>query len=297
MSHHTHSHHHPEPYTGNLRVAFFLNLLFAIIEVVGGFMTNSVAILSDALHDFGDSLSLGLAWYFQKLSGKGRDEKYSYGYRRFSILGAIISAIILIIGSVFIIAEAIPRFADPEEVNAQGMIWLALLGIVVNGFAALKLQKGTSLNERMVSFHLLEDVFGWLAVLIGAILMHYFDLPWIDPFLSLVISLVIVYHVYKNLNQSLKIVLQAIPKNTDLVEVQQLLLNHESVQNIHDLHIWSMDGEYNILTAHLVLNMEKSFTEQGQIKSDLYKKLKSKGIHHATLEFELAESDCEFEDC
>ena len=187
---HHHGHHHQHD-TKNISTAFFLNLAFTIIEIIGGLMTNSVAIMSDALHDLGDSLSLGLAWYFQKVAKKGRDKTFSYGYKRFSVLGAMINAIVLVVGSVFILQETIPRLWQPETPNVQGMFWLAILGIVVNGAAVLKLQKGTSLNEKVISLHLLEDVLGWAAVLVGSVLMYFFDLPIIDPLLSIGIAIFI----------------------------------------------------------------------------------------------------------
>ena len=193
--HHHHGHHHHHD-TENISTAFFLNLAFTIIEIIGGLMTNSVSIMSDALHDLGDSLSLGLAWYFQKVAKKGRDKTFSYGYKRFSVLGAMINAIVLVIGSVFILQESIPRLWQPETPNAQGMFWLAILGILVNGAAVLKLKKGTSLNEKVISLHLLEDVLGWAAVLIGSVLMYFFDLPIIDPLLSIGIAFFILTNVF-----------------------------------------------------------------------------------------------------
>ncbi|MEQ9231618.1 MAG: cation diffusion facilitator family transporter, partial [Cyclobacteriaceae bacterium] len=140
-------HHHP---TKNIRVAFFLNLGFALIELVGGLLTNSVAILSDALHDLGDSLTLGASWYFAKLSTKERDKEFSYGYKRFSVLGALISSVVLLIGSIFIIVETIPRLLNPVQPDTGGMIILGIIGVVVNGIAALKLSHGHSLNEQAV---------------------------------------------------------------------------------------------------------------------------------------------------
>lgn len=199
MHHHHHGHHHHHHHsTGNIKVAFFLNLGFAIIEIIGGLFTNSLAILSDALHDLGDSLSLGLAWYFQKYSEKERDQKYTYGYQRFSLLGAYINTIILIIGSIFIIQKSVTRILHPEEVEALGMILLAILGILVNAAAVLKLQKGTSLNEKVVTLHLMEDILGWVVVLLGSILMYFIYLPIIDPILSLGISIYILYNAFKN---------------------------------------------------------------------------------------------------
>jgi cobalt-zinc-cadmium efflux system protein len=146
---HEHVHHHGGD--GNIGVAFFLNLTFTVIELIGGIFTNSIAIVSDAVHDFGDSLSLGLAWYFQRLSKKGGTKQYTYGYKRFSLLGAIINSVVLIVGSVYIISNAIPRLLIPQQTNATGMFALAVVGILVNGAAVLRTRKATSINERVVS--------------------------------------------------------------------------------------------------------------------------------------------------
>jgi len=179
--HHIHRRLHEE---GNISKAFFLNLSFTVVEIIGGLFTNSLAILSDALHDFGDSISLGLAWYFQRLSKKDRDQNFSYGYGRFSLLGALVNSVILTVGSVFILYKAIPGVLAPEEADSLGMIWLALLGVVVNTLAVATLKKGQSLNEKVVRLHLLEDVFGWVAVLIGAGVMNFtgFSLIHYSPF-------------------------------------------------------------------------------------------------------------------
>jgi len=190
-SHHNHHHHTTE----NIKVAFFLNLSFTVIELVGGLLTNSMAILSDALHDLGDSVSLGLAWYFQRIAQKKSDLSYSYGYKRFSLLGAFINSLILSVGSIFILVEAIPRLFDPKQPDASGMIILAIIGVIVNGFAVLRLKKGKSINEKVVSLHLLEDVLGWLAVLIGSIVMYFFNLPVIDSLLSIGIAIFILLNV------------------------------------------------------------------------------------------------------
>ena len=199
---HNHHHHSHGSSTENIAVAFFLNLAFTIIEFIGGFYTNSLAIMSDALHDLGDSLSLGLSWYFQKKSTKRANKKYSYGYKRFSLLGAVINSIVLVIGSVFIIKEAIPRIINPENADAKGMMWLAVLGIIVNGAAVLKLKKGTSINERVVSLHLLEDVLGWVVVLLASIVMQFWDVPVLDPVLSIAIAGFVLFNVYINFKVS-----------------------------------------------------------------------------------------------
>ena len=291
---HDHSHHHSE---GNVKVAFFLNLSFTIIEIIGGLYTNSLAILSDALHDLGDSFSLGLSWYFQKLSKKGRTKTFSYGYKRFSLLGAIINSIVLVAGSIFILTRAIPELFNPGETNVEGMLYLAILGILVNGAAVFKLRKGESLNEKVVSLHLLEDVLGWVAVLIGSIIMMYTDAPFIDPLLSVLISVFVLYNVYKNLKKSLLVILQGIPEDVSLEDIKEKLKDISEITDIHDNHVWSMDGEYNILTIHLQLDKDYKLSEQAKLKEKVRTQLKDESINHITLEFEGQDENCELEDC
>jgi len=289
------SHYHSHE-TKNIKVAFFLNLGFTIIEIIGGIYTNSLAILSDALHDLGDSLSLGLSWYFQKLSNKGRTKSYSYGYKRFSLLGAIINAIVLAVGSVFILSKAIPQLFNPEQSDAEGMMYLAILGIVVNGAAVLKLRKGISLNEEVVSLHLLEDVLGWAAVLIGSIIMMYVDAPFIDPLLSVLISVYVLYNVFRNLRKSLRVVLQAIPKDISFQKIQKQLEDIPEISEIHDLHIWSMDGNYNVMSVHVKLEKDYKLSELSEIKEKIRSKLTDESIEHATIEIEGKDEDCSYSD-
>ncbi|MBL6447172.1 cation transporter [Fulvivirga sp. 29W222] len=293
---HDHGHHHHHG-VKNLKLAFFLNLGFTVIEIIGGLFTNSVAILSDALHDLGDSLSLGLSWYFQKLSGKGRDKTFSYGYSRFSLLGAVINSVVLFTGSGIIIYEAIPRLFNPEQPDAQGMMYLAILGIVINGAAVLKLRKGSSINEEVVSLHLLEDVLGWVAVLIGSIIMRYYNLPIIDPILSLCIAIYILYNVFMNIKKSFRIILQGTPKGVEIDEIADEIRKNAAIKDIHDCHLWSMDGEYYIFSAHLVVTAEKGMEELAQIKEEIRNLLKSFSIKHATIEFETENETCELEHC
>lgn len=289
--HHHHGHHHHDHGVKNLKVAFFLNLGFTIVEIVGGIMTNSLAILSDALHDLGDSLSIGLSWYFQKLSTKKGNATYSYGYKRFSLLGAIINAVVLLVGSAFILTEAIPALFNPGETDAKGMMYLAIFGVIVNGAAVLKLKKGTSINERVISLHLLEDVLGWVAVLIGSIVMLYFDAPWIDPLLSVLIALFILFNVYKSLKASLSIVLQATPEGIDITLIHEKLKSIPQIRDVHDCHIWSMDGEYHVLSAHLVLNGDYTLEEMAEIKG-VAKDLLKEQVEHVTIEFEGPHEEC-----
>ncbi|MGB3463856.1 MAG: cation diffusion facilitator family transporter [Cyclobacteriaceae bacterium] len=294
MGHHHGHHHHAE---GNLKVAFFLNLGFTIIEIVGGLYTNSLAILSDALHDMGDSLSLGLSWYFQKLSKKGRTKNFSYGYRRFSLLGALINSVVLLVGSGIILATAIPELLDPEETNATGMMYLAILGIIVNGMAVVKLKTGTSLNEKAVMLHLVEDVLGWIAVLAGSIIMMYFDAPFIDPLLSVLIALYILYNVVKNLRESLRVLLQGVPHGISISALKKTVSQIDEVADVHDCHIWSMDGNYNVLTVHLKLKNDLKLSELENIKFKVRNLIENQSIDHVTIEFDTPNEDCKFENC
>ena len=297
--HHGHAHeaHHHHHATGNIKVAFWLNLTFCILEFAGGLFTNSIAILSDALHDLGDSFSLGLAWYFQKISQRKRDKLFSYGYKRFSLLGALINSMVLLVGSVFIVMEAIPRVLHPEASNTKGMILFALIGIAVNGAAVLRLKKGSSINERVISLHLIEDVLGWVAVLIAALVMLFVDVPILDPILSLLITGYILFNVFKNLKQSLTILLQAVPIDIDETEVKNKLLSIAHIIDVHDIHIWTMDGDYNILSLHLVLEEHTSLEAAENIKSQARKLLEELRVHHITIETESPSQDCSLQHC
>ncbi|MCF8304269.1 MAG: cation diffusion facilitator family transporter [Bacteroidales bacterium] len=277
----------------NIRTAFLLNFIFTLIEIAGGLLTNSIAIISDALHDLGDSLSLGLAWYFQKISSRKRDQTYSFGYRRFTVLGALINSAVLLVGSVFILTEAIPRLLEPETVNARGMFVLAIIGIIANGLAAYKMRHGKSMNEKVVSLHLLEDVLGWGAVLIGSVVLHFTGLAIIDPILSIGITLYILINVIRNLVNSLKIFLQAVPPDINIDNIKHQIEQMEGVYNIHDIHIWSLDGEYNILTIHIIVDQPMQLQDAVPMKTRIRKMVRDMGIQHVTIETELSEEDCD----
>lgn len=292
--HHNHAHHHSSS-TENIKTAFFLNLFFTIIEFIGGFYTNSLAIMSDAVHDLGDSLSLGMAWYFQKISNKKATKTYSYGYKRFSLLGAIINAIILLIGSILIIVKAIPRIINPEVSDAKGMMWFAILGVIVNGAAVLKLKKGTSINEKVISLHLLEDVLGWVAVLIASIIMQFWNVPVLDPILSFLIAIYILYNVFKNGKESIRIILQGTPMGVSTDKIKKKLLDFEEINNMYDCRLWSMDGEYNVLTVRLILNKTLTWQEGKILKNKVRKMLHHNfSIEHITLELEILNESCEY---
>ena len=288
-----HAHHHTDSPEGNIKVAFFLNLAFSIIELIGGVLTNSVAILSDALHDLGDSLSLGVAWYFARIARKKSTSNYSYGFKRFSVLGALINSIVLVTGSIFILFEAIPRLIDPVNPETEGMIYFAIGGVIVNGLAAWKLSHGKTINEKAVYLHLLEDVLGWIAVLIGAVIMHFIYLHIIDPILSVIIAVIILSNIYKNLRESFNIILQATPSNLDISKIHDVFHQLDEVESFHDCHAWTMDGEYHVLSVHLVLKENQSLDRLKAIKRGLKQQLADLRINHTTIEFEIINEECE----
>ena len=286
----THNHNHNT--TSNIRLAFVLNLSFALLEIFGAIWTNSLAILSDAIHDLGDSLSLALAWYLEKYAEKGGDHRFSYGYRRFSLLGALLNTVILIIGSLYVLFQAIPRLLNPEPTNAKGMVVFALVGIAVNGLAVLRLRESKSMNARMVTLHLLEDVFGWIAVLVMSIVMIFTDYYILDPILSILITLFILYNVIRNLKKTLSLFLQAVPESVDILEIEEKLRSLEHVLTTHHTHIWSLDGEHHVLTTHVVLHDQVSTDDVVCIREEIKWHIKKYGFTHSTIEFEIGEEDC-----
>lgn len=294
MAHH-HNHDHGQAGSGsvsNLAWAFALNTFFALVELVGGYLTNSVSIASDALHDFGDSLSLGLSLYFHKKSNRKSDLRYTYGYRRFSLIGAFVNSIVLIAGSVFVIKEAVERIMHPVQPDANGMVWLALLGILVNGAAMFRLRKGHSVNERVISLHFIEDLLGWIAVLAGALVMRFYDVPVLDPILSLLIACYILYNVYGNIKATIGIVLQGFPESIDRQKVMQVFESAGEIRSVHDLHVWSLDGNFHVLSAHVVLHKDAMLAEVEPLKQKLKHAMEGEGIDHCTLEFELEGAHC-----
>ena len=295
-NHHEHGHHH----SGDVEAlggAFLLNFIFTLIEIAGGLWTNSVAILADALHDAGDSLALLLAWYLQKASGKERDQRFSYGYGRLSLLAALINGVILLAGSIVVIVHVIPRLFEPQIVDATGMFWLALLGIAFNGFAFWRNRSSQSLNAKMVNWHLLEDVLGWTVVLAGSIVMHFGDYPWLDPLMALGVTLFILWNVFKSLGRVTKIFLQSNPEGLDLSAIENELRTLNNVEDIHDVHAWSLDGKYHVLSLHVVISQITDQESLVLLKNKIRDQLHKMGIEHSTIEFELPTEACVLENC
>ncbi len=290
--HHHHNHSHASSEGSNLGLAFVINLVFTIIEVIGGFYTNSLAILSDAVHDLGDSLALGMAWYFQKVSKRPADYEFTYGYKRWSVIGAIINSVVLILGSIFILQAAIPRILAPQPTWTSGMMILAVLGIVFNGLAYSKTHAGHSHNEQVVSLHLLEDLLGWVAVLIGSIIMYFTEWYWIDPLLSIGISLFILYNVIKSVKSTVNIILQGTPEDLDISSLESTIKSINGVEDVHDIHVWTMDGEHNVLTAHVVVPASMTLENANILKKEIHHEMKHSKISHCTIEIERVGEEC-----
>lgn len=288
-----HQHKHSkETSSERIGLAFFLNVGFTIIEFIGGWLTNSTAIMADAVHDLGDSLSIGLSWILNKLSIKRANDSYTYGYQRFSLLGALINGIVLIAGSIWVLNEAVPRLSDPEMPNAEGMIGLAIFGVLVNGFAAYKLSQGKSLNERVLNWHLLEDVLGWFAVLIVAIVLMFAEWPILDPILSIGFTLFILINVAKNIIITIRIFLQVTPDEVLRKNIIAELIALEGISKIHHIHLWSLDGENHVLTAHLVLTQAFEPLTQMSIKKAISERLEKYELAHTTIELEYPQEIC-----
>lgn len=290
--HHGGHHHHHDAASGRIGWAFVLNLCFTIIEFIGGILTNSTAIMADAIHDLGDSLALGSAWLLQKLGQKDANQSLTYGYRRLSLVAAFINAVVLVVGSIVILTIAIPRLWDPVMPHAQGMLWLAVLGMLVNGYAAYKLSAGKTLNERVMNWHLIEDVLGWAAVFVVSIVLMFVDLPILDPILSIAFTLFILVNVVRALGSTIKIFLQATPDTTLYPAIEERLRALEAVADVHHLHIWSLDGEHHVCTAHLVLRGELTAAQQLALKQEVAEQLKPFELAHTTIEFELPDELC-----
>ncbi|MGZ5243681.1 MAG: cation diffusion facilitator family transporter [Bacteroidia bacterium] len=291
MHDHSHHHHHHSS-TKNIALAFFLNVAFTVIEIIGGFFVNSVSILSDALHDLGDSFSLGISWYLQKKSENHANEKFTFGYKRFSLLGALINSVVLIIGSGFVIYHSVLRILNPEPTNATGMFLLAILGLAVNSYAAFKLSKGKSMNEKVLSWHLIEDVLGWAAVLVTSVLIYFWQLYILDPILSLCITAFVLWNVFKRLKETVYVFLQGAPADIDLIGLKQHISELPLVKSIHHTHIWTLDEESQVFTIHVVLRQLSGLHDIITVKNKIKDLLKKAGIAHATIDIELEDESC-----
>ena len=268
-----------------VRLAAFLNVTFTIFEFVGGFWTNSLAILSDSLHDFGDSITLLTSWLFERGARKSPDTNRTFGYQRLSLFSAFFSATILIGGSIVIIFQLIPRIFEPAMVNAFGMIGMAMIGIILNGMGFLLLKKGYSLNERVLSWHLLEDILGWVGILVGAAIIYFWKIYILDPIMTIGLTLFIIYNVTRNMREAINILMEGVPQHINLESVKKDILKIKGVLGIHDIHVWSLEGETDLFTAHVILDNE-TLKSPDSTKQTIKEALLNHHIEHSTIELE-----------
>jgi cobalt-zinc-cadmium efflux system protein len=275
----------------NILIAFILNISFSIFEFLGGLFTNSISILSDSLHDLGDAISIGISYFMEKKSKKHADNKYTYGYIRYSVLGGVITTTILLVGSILVIVGAVKRIINPVEVNYSGMIILAIIGVILNFIAAYVTREGDSINQKAVNLHMLEDVLGWIVVLIGAIIMNFTDIRIIDPIMSIGVAIFILINSLKNLKRVLDLFLEKTPEDVDIEELKEHLLNINGVDDIHHIHVWSIDGYNNYATMHIVSKSK----DINKIKKEIREELEEHNICHAILETE--DEVCDDKEC
>lgn len=296
-NHHSHNHHHS---TGNgMKTAFWLNASFTVLELVGGILSNSTAIITDAIHDFGDTIAIGSGVWLEKLSKKGRNPTYSYGFKRFSLLSAILLSGFLLTGSSIMLVKSALDLFSPKVVDDQLMLAMAVIGIVVNGIGFWRIYKeerNHGNNSKAVMLHLLEDVLGWVAVLIGSIIIYFTGWYWIDPLLSILIALFIISRTIPNLVASAKIFLQAVPDDVLVENIQNEILSVNGVHTIHDVHIWTMDGDYHVMSLHIVLE-EKNAEQEASILQQVVSIAEKYNVKHPTIQFEASDYNCRFVNC
>ena len=271
----------------NILIAFILNLCFSLFEFIGGIITGSVAIISDAVHDVGDAASIGISFLLEKKSKRQPDENYTYGYARYSVIGSVITTLILLLGSAAVIYNAVLRIIAPTEINYNGMIIFALFGVCVNFLAALLTRDGDSLNQKAVNLHMLEDVLGWAVVLIGSVIMRFTDLAIIDPLMSIGVAVFIFINAVKNLKEATEIFVEKTPDGVSVNEIKEHICEIDGVIDVHHIHVWSVDGHNNYATMHVVANKEPS-----AVKEEIREELREHGIGHVTLELETENESC-----
>lgn len=284
--HHSHSHHHhhsKEVSEKGIRIVFFLNVFFSILEFIFGSIFRSAAIQSDAVHDMGDALSIGFVWIFEKISTKHGNEKFSFGHRRFSLLGALITNLVLIIGSLFAIANALPRLIHPVEVNYSGMTIVAVIAIAVNGIAMWILSKGSSKSESLLNLHMLEDLAGWAAILIISFILRYKPWYFLDSLASLAIAGFILYEAVPSLKEIIEIFLEAVPDQVEYKKLLEEIGNVSGVHGVSHLHLWSVDGEDNNFNV-TVFTDRKDIEEIEKIKEEILKIISPYHITCSTIE-------------
>ena len=266
---------------GAVWLAFFLNLSYAIVEFIAGGVFGSSAVLADSVHDLGDAIAIGLSAFLETISNREEDSHYTLGYKRFSLLGALVTAVILMTGSALVILENITKLFHPQAVNDEGILWLGIIAISINVLASLVVRKGKTKNESILSLHFLEDTLGWLAVILMSIVLRFTDWYILDPLLSLVISFFILLKAIPRFWSTLKIFLDAVPEGVDIKQVKSDLERLEYVASINQLNLWTMDGLEKNAIVHVCL---KEIGHMEGCKESIRNLLKDSGFQNITIE-------------
>jgi len=269
-------------------LAFFLNLTYAIVEFIAGGVFGSSAVLADSVHDLGDAIAIGISAFLETISNREEDNRYTLGYKRFSLLGALVTAIILMTGSVLVILENVTKIFHPQPVNDEGILWLGILAITINVLASLVVGKGKTKNESILSLHFLEDTLGWVAVILMAIVLQFTDWYILDPLLSLVISFLILSKALPRFWSTVKIFLDAVPEGIDIKQVKSGLERLDNVASLNQLNLWTMDGLENNAIIHLCLEDWEQMTET---KNQVRQLLEERGVQNITIEVDTSQSN------
>lgn len=269
----------------NISFAFFLNIIFMVVVGIGAILTNSMAILADLLHGLSDTFALGFSWIFQKFSEKEEDDKFTYGYHRFSLLGAVVTSSIVIIGSFLILFESFSRLFAPVEPHASGMVIVAIFAIILKVLSVLKLRGHKTLNEKVVSIHLIGDLIGWIALLLVGLILIFINIPILDVLLSIVITLWMIYNLFKTLLYSFKILLLKAPSNINQKKLKNEIISIEGIDDIVKFYLWSLDNQKNILTIKINLISDLKVSDTKKIKKSLNDLGSLHGIEDINIEF------------
>ena len=264
-------------------LAFFLNLSYAIVEFIAGGLFGSSAVLADSVHDMGDAIAIGVSAFLETISNREEDSHYTLGYKRFSLLGAMVTAVILMTGSVLVILGNITKLFHPQAVNDEGILWLGIIAVSVNVIASLVVRKGKTKNESILSLHFLEDTLGWVAVILMAIVLRFTDWYILDPLLSLVISIFILSKAIPRFWSTLKIFLDAVPEGVDIKQVKSDLEQLDHVASLNQLNLWTMDGLEKNAIVHVCL---KEIEQMELCKESIRSKLKDCGFQNITIEID-----------
>ena len=269
-------------------VAFFLNLTYAIVEFIAGGVFGSSAVLADSVHDLGDAISIGISAFLETISNREEDRQYTLGYKRFSLLGALVTVVILITGSILVILENTTKLFNPQPVNDEGILWLGMIAVTINVLASLVVRKGQTKNESILSLHFLEDTLGWLAVILMAIILRFTDWYILDPLLSLVISIFILSKAIPRFWSALKIFLDAVPKGVETSDLEKDIEALTNVNSVNQLSIWSMDGLENNAIVHICI---KDWEQMMETKEVVRQCLEERGVQNITIEVDSSQSN------